>query len=282
MLLRVAAALFVLVSAVPCHLGAASSSGVAVLIFSDDRSKDWIKLVRKSVRSSELPCPYQVFFGNGDTTTQLSELRTYVRDLEDEGATTIIAVPLITSPYSRAYKQWRYLMGADMKPGYSNATFFPVKPRAGVRFSDPLNDSAVVVEILLDRAQEVSAERSEESVVIITQGPPDEADNTGYGQILRSLSTRVQQRGGFKSVEGFTLRDEANSATKQRAMQLLRERVQKLSADGTRVILLHNFLTAGGLEHRLELELRGLAYVLNTKPIFPDSRISEWIRSQVP
>jgi len=280
-MIRLFAVLSLLLASVPVSTQA-NSSGMAVLVMSDDRSREWMKSVRKSVRAANLPCPYQVFFGNGDTGAQLSELRTYVRDLENEGATVIVVVPLLTSPYSSSFKQWRYLLGDGVRPGYSKATFFPVKPRASIRFADPLNDSAVVVEILLDRAQEISAQRSEERVVIITQGPPDESDNANYGQILRSLSLRLQERGNFKSVEGFTLRDEATSTVKQRAMQLLRARVQELSAGGSRVILLPYMLTAGGLEHRLSLELRGMGYVLNTKSIYPDSRISDWIRSQVP
>jgi hypothetical protein len=255
---------------------------MGVLIMSDDRARDWTKLVRKIMQSAELPCPYETFFGNGDTADELSDLKDYVTRLEDRGATTIVVVPLLTSPYSRTYKQWRYLLGVGMEPGYRQATFFPVKPHANIQFVDPLNDSAAVVEILLDRAQEISTNPQEESVIVVAKGPADRDDNAGYARILRSVAIRLQERGNFKSVESFAMRDEAPAAVKEYAMQDLRSRIDSMNRNGLRVLLVPLLLNAEGLEHRLGLELRGLSYAFNTKPLFPDSRISEWIRSQIP
>src|SRR5687767_11345281 len=99
---------FLLFSLLPSSLHA-DSTGMGVLIMSDNRSREWTKLVRKTVRSANLPCPYEIFFGNADSSSQFAELRTYIRDLEDEGVTTVVVVPLITSPYGPAFKQWRYL-----------------------------------------------------------------------------------------------------------------------------------------------------------------------------
>src|SRR5688500_10286854 len=79
---------FLLFSLAPSPL-LADSTGMGVLIMSDNRSREWTKLVRKTVRSANLPCPYEIFFGNADSSSQFAELRTYVRDLEDEGVTTI-------------------------------------------------------------------------------------------------------------------------------------------------------------------------------------------------
>ena len=51
---------------------------------------------------------------------------------------------------------------------------------------------------------------------------------------------------------------------------------------GLRTIVVTLLLAPGGIEHKIGLELRGLNYAFNTKTLLPDSRISEWIRSQVP
>ncbi len=264
------------------QVSSADSTGMAVLVMSDNRSRDWTRTVRKLLRSAQLPCPYQIFFGNGDSQAQLAELRTYIRDLEDEGATNIVVVPLVASSASSSFKQWRYLLGLDVQPGYSNALFFPLKPRSSINFAEPLNDSAVVVEILLDRAQELSARRTEENIVIIAQGAADEAENNRYVQTLKNVAGRLQERGGYKSVVAFTLRDDGAPAVRQRAIQGLRARVEALSREGQRVLIVPLMLVSGGLEHRLSLELRGTSYVLNTKPLFPDTRIADWIRAQVP
>jgi sirohydrochlorin cobaltochelatase len=263
-------------------LRASESSDTAVLIMSTDRSKAWVKTLRKAVRSAELPYPHQVFFGSADTPDQVAELQTYIRDLEDEGANTIVVVPLLISAFTPVSRQWRYLLGVDMQPGFNSTPFFPIKKRATIRYSEPMNDSAVVVEILLDRAQEISSQPDKETVIVVARGPANEDDNERYSQILNSIATRLRQRGHFKSVESFTLRDEAPSVVRDQAVQTLRTHIQALNQSDTRVLVVALALSSGGLEHKLGLELRGLSYVFNTKALLPDSRISEWIRSQVP
>jgi hypothetical protein len=159
---------------------------------------------------------------------------------------------------------------------------FPVQKRSTIHFLDPLNDSAVVVEILLDRAHEISAAPAKETVVIVAHGPNDDGDNQRWNEILQRLAARIKERGGYKGAEGVTLRDDAPPATRQQAVQNLRERVKAADQAGTRALVVTLLLSPGGIEHKIGLELRGLNYAFNTKTLLPDSRISEWIRSQLP
>jgi hypothetical protein len=147
---------------------------------------------------------------------------------------------------------------------------------------EPLNDSAVVVEILLDRAQEISERPAREQVLIVAHGPNDEADNQRWNAIIRSIADRLRKRGGFKNAEGLTLRDDASSEVRNRAVQALRSRVEAIDGAGDRALVIPLLLAPGGIEHKIELELRGMAYAFNTKTLLPDSRLSEWIRSQIP
>ena len=116
----------------------------------------WNKTVKKAVKGADLPYPYRIFYGMGDTAAQQHELQDAVTDLEDEGAHTIYVVPLLVSSYSEVARQWRYLLGLDVQAGFMNVPLFPVQKHSTIRLGDPLNDSAVVVEILLDRAREIS------------------------------------------------------------------------------------------------------------------------------
>ena len=179
-------------------------------------------------------------------------------------------------------RQWKYLLGVDVQPGFANNPLFPVQKHATIHFFDPLNDSAVAVEILLDRAHEISANPSRESVIIVARGPNDNSDNLRWIEILKNISVRLKERGGYKSVEGITLRDDAPAAVRQQAVEYLRQRVRVVEQSGSRALVVTLLLSAGGIEHKIGLELRGLNYAFNTKALLPDSRISEWIRSQVP
>jgi sirohydrochlorin cobaltochelatase len=261
---------------------ACADSEVGVLIMAHGGTSQWNKTVKEAVRNAELPVPYRVFFGMGANVKELKELQSNVHWLEGKGAHTIVVVPLLVSGYSEVYRQWKYLLGVDVQPGFINVPLFPVKRQSGVRFMEPLNDSALVVEILLDRAQEISEQPSKEVVLIVSHGPNNDTDNKRWIQTLQSISVRLKERGGFNTVEGFTLRDDAPSAVRTRAVQALRDRVQEIDKSDQKALVVPLLLAPGGVEHKLALELRGLPYGLNTKTLLPDSRISEWIRSQVP
>jgi sirohydrochlorin cobaltochelatase len=263
----------------PLH---AADSDSAVLILAQSGPGAWTKSVKKAVKEAELPYPYRLFFGMGDNADEQRELQDMITSLEEGGAHTIYAVPLLVSSYSPVCRQWKFLLGIDVQPGFMNNPLFPVQKHSTIHFADPLNDSAVVVEILLDRTHEISSAPAKESVVIVTHGPNDNADNDRWIEILYSISKRLKERGGYKSVEGITLRDDAPPAVREQAVDFLRERVKAADQAGNRVLVVTLLLSAGGIEHKIGLELRGMNYVFNTKALLPDSRISEWIRSQVP
>ncbi len=280
-----AAPLWVLAVLLVLPLGpglARAESEAAVLVMAHGGGSAWNKSVKRAVKEAELPYPYRIFLGMGDNAYEQRELQNMVSDLESDGAHTIYVVPLLVSSYSEVARQWKYLLGIDVQPGFMNNPLFPVQKHSSVHFADPLNDSAVVVEILLDRAHEISSDPSKESVIIVSHGPNDNADNARWIEILKSIALRLRERGGYRNVEGITLRDDAAAAVRQQAVDYLRYRVKAADQAGTRALVVTLLLAPGGIEHKIGLELRGLNYAFNTKALLPDSRISEWIRSQVP
>ena len=259
-----------------------AESESAVLIMAHGGNSQWNKTVKKAVKAAELPYPYRIVFGMGDTPSQQHDLQEAISDLEEGGSHSIYVVPLLISSYSEVARQWKYLLGVDVQPGFMNNPLFPVQKHSTIHFAEPLNDSSVIVEILLDRAHEISSAPSKEAVIIVAHGPNDDGDNAKWNQILQNIASRIKDRGGYKAVEGVTLRDDAPPATRQQAVEALRQRVKAASDAGSRPLVVTLLLAPGGIEHKIGLELRGLNYAFNTKTILPDSRISEWIRSQVP
>ncbi len=259
-----------------------ADSETAVLVMAPSGPSQWTKSVKKAVRAAELPYPFKIFYGSGDTSEQVRNLQSEIRDLESDGAHNIYVVPVLISSYADITRQWKYLLGIDVQPGFNNNPVFPVEKHSSIHFNEPLNDSAVVVEILIDRTQEISENPGKESVIIVANGPRDDSDNAKWIQVLGNLSARIKQRGGFQSVEGFTLREDARPAVRSQAVEGLRKRVEAIEKQNNRALLVSLLLSPGGIEHKIGLELRGLNYAFNTKTLLPDSRISEWIRSQIP
>src|SRR6185437_168344 len=114
-------------------------SSQAILIMALGGTSQWSKTVKKAVKGADLPYPYKIFYGLGDSPDERRVLQNDVSDLEDRGAHTIIVVPLLVSSYSEAARQWKYLLGAGVQPGFINNPLFPVEKHATIRFSEPLD-----------------------------------------------------------------------------------------------------------------------------------------------
>ena len=94
------------------------------------------------------------------------------------------------------YRQWRYLLGVDIQPGF-NTPYFPLEKHAEIQFSEPFNDDPIIGLILLDRAREISQTAQQESVILVAHGPNDNSDNEKWMSMMGHLSTTIQNRGNF-------------------------------------------------------------------------------------
>jgi sirohydrochlorin cobaltochelatase len=243
-------------------------------------SPQWNKAVRDMVRNADLPYPTRIFFGMAHSREEADLLQKNVNYLEGKGVHTIIVIPLLVSSYSEIHRQWRYMMGVNIQPGF-NTGLFPVKKQATIEFTDPLNDDPIVGLILLDRARELSQNPSSESVILVAHGPNDESDNARWLAAMSKLAATVKERGHFRAAEGLTLRDDAPEEIRAQAVETLRGRVERGSKMG-KVIVIPLLMAPGGVENKIGVALKGLDYALNAKTLMPDHRLSQWVRSKVP
>ena len=255
-----------------------SDQGLLIMAHSGTTPDRWNAAVLGCVKKANRPEPTRVFFGMGCTLKERDDLERSVHELENAGAKNIVVVPLIVSSYSEVYRQWRYLLALDAKPGFdpkemaqmmgpehAGMNMFedvkPVHPQAAIHFLAGLDDDAVVSEILTKRAQEISKEPSKEAVIIIAHGPNQNDDNHKWLDNLHRISASVQQNGHFKSVEGATLRDDAPPPVRNQAVQDLRDRVSALGKNGSRVLVVPLLMAPGGIEQKINVALNGLTYI---------------------
>jgi sirohydrochlorin cobaltochelatase len=241
----------------------------------------WEKTVRDMVKQAQLPYPTRIFFGMAHTRDEVEQLQEAVTLLEDKGAKTIIVIPILVSSYSEVFRQWRYLLGIDVQPGF-NTAFFPIRKHAEIQFAEPFNDDPLVSLILLDRAREISQNPAQETVFLIAHGPNDESDNLKWLSMMRKHCIAIKERGGFKMVDGLTMRDDAPTEVRSAAIDLMRTRIENVSKEGGRALVIPLLVAQGGIENKIGIALKGLDYTLNGKTLLPDNRIPQWIRSKVP
>jgi sirohydrochlorin cobaltochelatase len=262
-------------------LGGVQAADTAVLIMAHGGSPLWNKTVTETVQKADIPYPTRIYFGMGHTREEADRLQATLRSLDRKGTRRIIVVPLLVSSYSEIYRQWRYLLGIDVNPGF-NVPLFPIEKRSEIQFSEPFNDDPIIGLIVLDRAREISQDPQEETVFLVAHGPNDNEDNVKWLRMLQRLGKGIQERGRFKNVEGVTLRDDAPEEVRAQAIAHLRARVEAVSREGGKALVIPLLMAPGGIENKIGVALKGLVYTLNAKVLLPDHRVSQWIRSKIP
>lgn len=238
---------------------------VAVLVIAHGSpDPDWMHIVEESVRPcrDRLHLPVRIAYlgeqhGRG--------IAGQVSRLAQEGAQTVVAVPLFVTAGSAHIGEIRQLLG--FAPEYPSPQ--KIEPlECGVRFlwRPPLEDHPWVEQIVLDRLAALSADPRRESLLLVGHG----SDLPGYRQhwerLLRRLSARVQQHFAFAAVGHATLRPDTVAS-----------RARELAAYGT-LIVLPLFISPGYFTRQaIPKRLAGLRHRYQGQAYLPHPAIHRWI-----
>jgi hypothetical protein len=146
-----------------------------------------------------------------------------------------------------------------------------------IRMSSALDSHAVVSDIVIARAREVSADPSAESVILVAHGPVPEEDNRLWLRDLEVHAGRLRQAMPFASVDALSVRDDAPAEIRDAATAELRALVSRRVSEGRRVLIVPVLLSFGGIEKGIRKRLEGLPYTMATRGLLPDDRLAEWI-----
>jgi len=200
-------------------------------------------------------------------------------DLVAAGAKRIVVVPIVSTEYNTMIRQWRYIFGQEEEPAY--ATVPRVETSADILFASPPNDDPLVAEILLDFAEEVSEEPTNEVVIIAAHGPSEEADNARQLELMGNLARIVQEDGGFAAVESATLQDDAPPKVRDANVARLRSTIEQAQADDRKVIIVTSLIGARTIQKKLRKDLQGLDYRFNAKGLIQHDLFLDWIGETV-
>lgn len=305
----------IIVSCLTCILMSFSAQAqkTGVMIMAHGGSPKWNNLVMEAAQPLTKQYAVSHAWGMADPIT----LQKSIDELEAQGVTKIIAVPLFISSHSMVIRQTEFLLGLrdkladppmpsmDHSGGHSgghqmgsgNAMAMhhahdtkevelkPLKIKAKLVVTPALDDNAVVAEILRDRIAELSTNPPNETVILVAHGPNGEEDNQKWLAGLESLSVKIEKiqstRGkGFKQIFATTVRDDANKEIFDQAKEQLRAIVRQAGKFGN-VIVVPVFLSSGGREHAVAERLDGLNYKWNGKALLPDSRLTAFLNNSV-
>lgn len=278
---------------------ASATPSTGVLLLAHGGQPLWNDTVTAIARQVDQTYPTEVAFGMASKPA----IAAAIDRLAARGVSRIRAVPLFVSSHSSVITSTQYLLGlrADAPPdlavfasmshghgghgtdahaahGAPDTT--PIALPVPLTMAPALDDSEVVSEILTTRALSVSADPAHEVVIVVAHGPVPEDDNQRWLAIMKTLAARMVPVTSFVRIEYQTVRDDAPEPIRGQATAELRQRVERATSEGHKVVIVPLLLSYGGIEKGIRTRLDGLPYVMSPA-LAPDPRLARWVLSHV-
>ncbi|MEL7833753.1 sirohydrochlorin chelatase [Fodinibius sp. Rm-B-1B1-1] len=282
-----------------------------ILIMAHGGGEEWNQHVKDAADPLEETYPVEFAWGMANYVT----LQNAIQQLEQQGVSHIVAIPLFISSYSPIIRQNEYLFGmrdslADRamplmhhteeyvemteakidSSDYMHGMLMPpnlpqLDINTEITMTSALDNHDIVAKILYDRVSTLSENPANETVVIAAHGPSRESDNKMWLQNMESLSQKVQtiqQNKGkeFKQIFSLTVRDDAREVIHDQAKENFRAIVRQSSQFGD-VIVVPLFLSSSGREDAVAERLSGLDFKWSGRTLLPDEKISAFLINSV-
>ena len=274
--------------------GLAEAQGI--LLLAHGGRDDWNREVLELASQVDSTLPVEVAFGMANKRT----IQDAVDRLTERDISGIVAVPLFISSHSSVMRATEYLLGSrDEAPpelqafarmgahrdagravndGFDRTT--PVETTVPISMTTALDGHALVAEILISRAVDVSRTPEDEIVVLVAHGPSSAEDNDLWLDDMSILAERMLPRTRFSRIERHAVRDDAPDPVRSQATPELRGVVEGAVREGKSVLIVPLLLSYGGIEVGIRRRLEGLPYRMARQALLPDERLSQWVLMQ--
>ncbi|MFL2873522.1 MAG: hypothetical protein ACJZ8M_09355, partial [Pseudohongiellaceae bacterium] len=136
-------------------------------------------------------------------------------------------------------------------------------------------------EIVYDFAMQVSTNPAEETVILVAHGPIDPVDNSKQLKLMTNILEHVQRKGHFYDVIPLSLQDDASPEVRADNVKRLRKIIEENTAHDRRVLVVTNLMSSDVIQARVERDLNGLTYTLNTNGLVEHPYFVDWISETV-
>lgn len=267
---------FLLVSLCLAAAAPAAAEGALLIVAHGSKDARWNELVIHLVDQVQWPGPVGVAFlmdAPPDHT-----LDTVAAQLDQEGVSRIIVVPLLVSSFSGHYEEIRYYVGERADPP-AHTHYDRLRTRARLVLTPAMDAHPLLSRILIDHAQALSRDPANESLILVAHGPNDEADNRRWLDQLQRHADEIQGQFGFRRVAVLTLRDDAPQPIRDAATEELRATVKAAAAD-SRVLVLPVLVSVGYIQGQIHERMEGLDYTMSEKGLAEHPLVAEWVRQR--
>lgn len=201
-----------------------------------------------------------------------------VRQLEDEGAKAAVVLRIFSLEENFKSKA-EYILGLRAEHEGGMGGRFPTRIESHLRFTTlgGLEAHPMFARALLDRAQALSTDPSNETVILLAHGTGSDARNEHWMNNLATMADTMRARGGdaFRDIKYHTWREDWPDKRKQTIPEI-RQMVEEASANGTAIVIPARTTAQG----RAEQYLGDLDYRYGTG-FAPHPLFVEWLRDQI-
>ena len=293
-LLRTTSLLLLLLPALPAPATAQTSG---VLLLAHGGRDTWNQEVLTMAERIDSTIPVEVAFGMANKRT----IEDALDRLAERNISNVVAVPLFVSSHSSVMRATEYLLGSrsDAPPqleafgrmaarrhaaGAEADDDFdwhaPIETTLPISLTSALDGHALVADILVSRALEVSQAPEDEAVVVVAHGPSSEEDNARWLENMQVLADEMRQRTRFSRIEHLTVRDDARKPVREKAAADFRAVVERATQEDKTVLIVPLLLVYDGMETGIRERLDGLEYRMANQALLPDDRLAEWVLMQ--
>ena len=217
--------------------------------------------------------------GYGMSMMTSAHIQSAVDKLTAKGAKRIVVIPAVSNDINTMKRQWEYILNERDEAAF--ATVPQVDTQAEVIVATAIDDNPLAGEMLLDFADEIGEDPSNEVVLIVSHGPSYEEDNVRNLEMLSNLSRIIKEDGGYHEVQGFSLQDDATPELRKANVEKLRAKISEVTASGKEVLIVTNLMSTRSIQHKIREDLAGLDYKFNTRSITQHENFSKWIMETV-
>lgn len=191
--------------------------------------------------------------------------------LQAAGVTHILAVPLFSSSGSTHVDEIGWALGAYEHPRTdTDLERFTVD--VPLTYGKPMDDSPEVVDVLMERIQELSVNPAAESLLLIGHGSGEPGFHEAWKHGMTVLAGKLRERGGFADAETAML---LPNQVPERWMDLRNRRPQDA------IIVVPLFLSEGYFTKEvIPRRLNGSECRYSGRAFMPHPRVADWIYRQ--
>jgi len=200
-----------------------------------------------------------------------------VRRLVDDGATSIVVVPLMVSSHGGHYREIEYYAGLRDSAPDPHAHHVRRSPPVPMRVAPALDGAPELGSALAERWSELGAGDRRRPVLLVAHGPTDSTDAERWIRDLTIASAALRRAGLEGDVRIGLLRDDAPPEVRAAAVAELRAQANALAGNDS-VVVLPVLISSGEINlQKIPRDLADLAVRYHPAPLAPSAHLARWI-----